>query len=167
MGFTVSCSETSAGRQEFVSSHYSSFLTPSIHPAEVLLATMDILLISFRWYSQSRFPPLSLLFGFQLFSLCPFSFTAGPIFVPRISFLSCLNSIFPLLNPSPAVCVWTWLLPAGWEHQLLSPTHRDSWTAPALVRFAFTSTAQHDSKSSANPDGDVTRLECIYYVNCF
>ena len=123
--------------------------------------------ISFRWYSQSRFPPLSLLFGFQLFSLCPFSFTAGPIFVPWISFLSCLNSIFPLLNPSPAVCVWTWLLPAGWEHQLLSPTHRDSWTAPALVRFAFTSTAQHDSKSSANPDGDVTRLECIYYVNCF
>lgn len=104
ISFTVSCSEPSAGRHEFVSSHYSSFLSPSIHPAEVLLDTTDILLISSRWYSQSC-SPLSPLFGFQLFSLCPLSFTADLVFVPRTSFLSCLNSIFPLLNAFPAVCL--------------------------------------------------------------
>lgn len=60
----------------------------SIHPAEMLLATMDILLISSRWYSQSCSPPLSPLFSVQLFSLCPLSFTADLAFVPKISFLS-------------------------------------------------------------------------------
>lgn len=183
ISFRASCAETSAGRRAVVSSHYSPFLTPWICPADMLLVAVAIFLASSSsWYSSVillslALLPLVSLISFRLFALLTlaFPFSADPLLPGGFLYLTPLDSgtlhlsfaepfsmktsRCPLTKPVP--------LPAGWERWHLSSSHGDSWTVETLARSAFASASWYQHECSANPDGEVTRLECIYYVNCF
>lgn len=120
---------------------------------------------------------LSTLLSLRLSPLLtlPFSFSVDHILPPRL-FLYLMppnpvSSIFPFLNPSPQrppTVLSLNLSPSrGWGHWYLSSSHSNSWTFWTPMTCVFTGTSRYQHKHSANPDGDVTRLECIQHVNCF
>lgn len=177
VSFRASCLETTAGRHVSVISCCCLFPAPPICPVDLwLVATNIFLASSSSLYSQSHsfFP----CFAISLLSLrlpilftLPFSFSAGPSLLPRTLMLIPEPSIFPFLNSSLQ-------RPPTALSLNLSPPHRlgmlalvilpgwqlESWT---LMRSAFTSTSWYQHECSANPDGNVARLGCIYYANCF